>query len=94
MNYELFCGAKIKHFSCFPKNIMEKFDLYDRIYFVGKPPSKDFFCRKGSQLGSVTLKDFSFEITSKPIIKPLISVKKKAKIHIFKQKFVELKKYS
>ena len=83
---------------------MEKFDLYGRIYFVGKPPgriyfvgkppSKDFFCRKGSQLGSVTLKDFSFEITSKPIIKPLISVKKKAKIHIFKQKFVELKKYS
>ena len=44
---------------------MEKFDLYGRIYFVGKPPSKDFFCRKGSQLGSVTLKDFSFEITSK-----------------------------
>ena len=59
----------------------------------GNHPLK-IFCRKGSQLGSVTLKDFSFEITSKPIIKPLISVKKGAKIHIFKQKFVELKKYS
>ena len=35
-------SAKIKHFSCFPKNIMEKFDLYVRIYFVGKPPPKDF----------------------------------------------------
>ena len=59
----------------------------------GNHPLK-FFCRNGSQLSSVTLKDFSFEITSKPIIKPLISVKIGAKTHFFKQKFVELKKYS